>query len=729
MDLLAGGMTATIGRYRVVSELGRGAMGVVYAVEADGAPARLALKVLLGADPSVLERFRREADALRFLSRHPGIVSLRDLGVHDGRPYVVMDLVDGGSLERRLAAGDLPREQGARLLVGVARALHFAHEAGWVHRDVKPANVLLDRAGRPVVSDFGVARDLHGADLTRTGELVGTIAYMAPEQADGRREEIDRRTDVYALGAVLYEVLTGRRPFEGGGASVLVGVLQRPPVPPRERAPDVSPALEAVCLRALAKAPGERQPTAEDFARELEAALDGARPAASRSRGRALAPAFALTLALLAGAGGFAAGRGAPPAPAAAPSQDGDADAALGRAARLLVMGRLDDAAPLLADLPAGAEADRLRHARALAAGALDEAAAVVRRGVLGDALPRWRELALALAAAGRAEDAVKLALRAAEDEALGPAQARGGLLAATLDAAPPDEPAVAGACGALALRLADDLLAPDPPTLEAVALAQRLALAGVLLAPPERAPAAVDRLAELGRGQDEALALAATPWRGLLPRALWDDAEALLGAPLAADARVDSNHRDTIPMSFRTWRHLSHQGSQAEDEVTVGAWVLRRPELSTGWLHLGRIVGRRDPRRGLPALRRARALETSAEVDYWLATFARLAGRDDEARAAAAAALEKGHGDWHRLLLVELELAVRQDDASPGRRAWALLLANPTAEPLGLPSTWLGVARSLAAGGASPGEVEQVARQAWRLAAERAATMGLPRW
>ncbi|MCW8141511.1 MAG: serine/threonine protein kinase, partial [Planctomycetota bacterium] len=220
-------MTATIGRYRVTGELGRGAMGVVYAVEADGAPARLALKVLLAADPGVLERFRREADALRFLSRHPGIVSLRDLGVHDGRPYVVMDLIDGGSLEQRLKAGDLPREQGVRLLVGVARALHFAHEAGWVHRDVKPANVLLDRGGRPVVSDFGVARDLQGADLTRTGELVGTIAYMAPEQADGRRTEIDRRTDVYALGAVLYEVLTGRRPFEGGGASVLVGVLQR----------------------------------------------------------------------------------------------------------------------------------------------------------------------------------------------------------------------------------------------------------------------------------------------------------------------------------------------------------------------------------------------------------------------------------------------------------------------------------------------------------------------
>ncbi|MBX3467511.1 MAG: hypothetical protein KF878_11525 [Planctomycetes bacterium] len=199
---------------------------------------------------------------------------------------------------------------------------------------------------------------------------------------------------------------------------------------------------------------------------------------------------------------------------------------------------------------------------------------------------------------------------------------------------------------------------------------------------------------------------------------------------PLAAHARIDSNSLETIPVSFRTWRHLSHMGSQAEDEVTLAAWVLRRPELSTGWLHLGRVLGRRDPRLGLPALRRARALETSPEVDYWLASFARLAGRHDEARAAAAAAMEKrGHGEWHRLLLVELELPVAQDDASPGRRALVQLLGVPGSEPLGLPGPWLGIARSLAAGGASPDEVERAARQAWRLAAERAARVGLPRW
>ena len=281
----------TIAGYRVGEELGRGGMGVVY--RASGPAGAGALKLLLSSTPRRVERFRREAEVLGFLGRHPGIVSLLASGNWQGHPFLVMELLEGPTFAERCERA--PQAEAVAELAQVARAVHFAHEAGVIHRDLKPSNIMFGPRG-PVVVDLGLAHDDQElSDLTKTGDLVGTIAYMAPEQLHGKG--IERRTDVYALGVILYQLLSAHPPFEGPPLAVAAQIKTALPDPPPG-----PPALVELCLRALAKDPAARPPTAEDFARGLLEAQDGSRPPAGRPwLPRVLAGALLLSLVGLSG--------------------------------------------------------------------------------------------------------------------------------------------------------------------------------------------------------------------------------------------------------------------------------------------------------------------------------------------------------------------------------------------------------------------------------------------
>jgi serine/threonine-protein kinase len=261
--------------YELLEELGRGAMGVVYKAWEPSLKRFVALKTMLRgecASADDVTRFRAEAQAAAGLS-HPGIVPVYKVGAQDGRIYFSMKYVEGTTLAARVAAGPLPPPEAARLVAAIARAVHHAHEAGILHRDLKPSNVLLDADGRPLVTDFGLAKQVAGgASLTGTGAIVGTPSYMAPEQAEGRTHEIGRAADVYALGTILYELLTGRPPFQAASAvDVLLRVRTEEPVPPRRLNPHIDPDLELVCLKCLEKRPEHRYPAAAALADDLEA--------------------------------------------------------------------------------------------------------------------------------------------------------------------------------------------------------------------------------------------------------------------------------------------------------------------------------------------------------------------------------------------------------------------------------------------------------------------------
>ncbi|MCO5172095.1 MAG: serine/threonine protein kinase [Planctomycetes bacterium] len=309
----AAGAPRVIGGYEVVAELGRGAFGVVYEVRRPGLERAFALKVLLraGEDPELLARFRLEAQVASKL-HHPGVVGVFDAGQHGELPFLVMELCHGQTLRDRLRRGPLAPVDAARLVAEVARAVAFAHGHGVLHRDLKPANIIIDAStGRPRVTDFGLARDRSLArSMTRTGDVVGTPAYAAPEQLRGERG-LDARVDVYALGVVLYECLTGERPFVGADVvSLAEQVLHGPLRPPRALTPGVPGALEEACLRALARERFQRTPTASALADELEAAVASSveAPAGRASERRRGAPA-ALTSGP--GRGGWAAGAAA----------------------------------------------------------------------------------------------------------------------------------------------------------------------------------------------------------------------------------------------------------------------------------------------------------------------------------------------------------------------------------------------------------------------------------
>ncbi len=284
-----------IGRYVLLDELGRGGMGVVHRAFDPTLRRPVALKVVreLDAGDEILGRFVREAQAAARL-RHPGIVSVHEVGSHEGRPFLAMELVAGATLEDALLDRDDPMtpRRLAEVVRDVARALHHAHDQGVLHRDVKPHNVIIDAGGAPHLTDFGLARDLLEQDqLTVSGQVLGTPAYMAPEQTGTDRAKQGPATDVYGLGAVLYRGLAGRPPFSAAdGGHIFHQILFKDPEPPRRRVPSVHPDLETIALRCLEKEPGRRYPHAAELAAELDRFLDGeaitARPIGRAERAR-----------------------------------------------------------------------------------------------------------------------------------------------------------------------------------------------------------------------------------------------------------------------------------------------------------------------------------------------------------------------------------------------------------------------------------------------------------
>jgi hypothetical protein len=280
--------------YEIVAELGRGGMGVVYKARHLRLGRPVALKVVLAgghAGDEALARFRTEAEAIARL-QHPNVIQIYEVGEHGGLPFFAMEFCPDGSLDRKLAGAPLPPREAAALSELLARAMHAAHQAGVVHRDLKPANVLLVRADAgqcvalgtgtaaaehysPKVTDFGLAKKLDEAGLTQTGAVMGTPSYMAPEQAAGHNREVRPGADIYALGAVLYELLTGRPPFRAATAlDTLLQVMQAEPVAPRLLQPGVPRDLETVCLKCLEKAPARRYASALALAGDLRRFLD-----------------------------------------------------------------------------------------------------------------------------------------------------------------------------------------------------------------------------------------------------------------------------------------------------------------------------------------------------------------------------------------------------------------------------------------------------------------------
>lgn len=305
------------GAYRVVGLLGEGGMGAVYRVVELDTERELALK-LLGCEleGEAVERFRREAEAAARLGKRAGFVQIHSSGTHQGLPYYVMEIVEGSDLEARI--DDLSADELARLLAAAARSLGVFHESGLVHRDLKPANLLIDSEGNPRVVDLGLVSDVQSAGLTATGELLGTPAYMAPEQVTDARS-VDARSDVYALGAILYRGLAGQPPFLGSLVGILSAVVSAtsPDKPSLIRA-GVPSGLEAICLRAMAKAPEARYPSALELALDLERYLAGGELAAQpvATRGVRVAMILLVVAALLGGGVAFATLAGGPsPAP------------------------------------------------------------------------------------------------------------------------------------------------------------------------------------------------------------------------------------------------------------------------------------------------------------------------------------------------------------------------------------------------------------------------------
>ena len=294
--------------YEVISELGRGGMGVVYQARQTRLKRLVALKMILSgvhASNRELVRFNTEAEAVARLP-HPHIVQIYEIGEHHGRPFFTFEYVDGGSLAQHFKGQLAPPQQAAELVHTLAQAIHYAHDQGIIHRDLKPANVLLASKKRkatdtplpaslhpllsdftPKITDFGLAKQLdRDISNTQSGAVMGTANYMAPEQAWGRAKEVGATADVYSLGAILYELLTGRPPFLGETPmDTMLRVMGEEPVPPTRLRPGLPRDLETITLKCLNKTPTARYPTAQALADDLKRYLDG-QPILARPLGR-----------------------------------------------------------------------------------------------------------------------------------------------------------------------------------------------------------------------------------------------------------------------------------------------------------------------------------------------------------------------------------------------------------------------------------------------------------
>ena len=279
------------GDYELLGEIARGGMGVVFRARQLGLNRLVALKTIMGgalASPLMVQRFRTEAEAAARLI-HPNIVPIYDIGEHEGQHYFSMRLLEGGTLQQRMgefqlspAARGAPHSRSAlaerhariaRLVTAVARAVHFAHQHGVLHRDLKPANILLDGDGHPVVADFGIAKLLGGTTQEHTQSLVvvGTPNYMSPEQCTGGSTQLTTAADVFSLGAILYQLLTGRLPFDAATPMATMQlVIERDPPAPRSLNSGIDQDLETICLKCLAKEPQGRYSSAESVADDLD---------------------------------------------------------------------------------------------------------------------------------------------------------------------------------------------------------------------------------------------------------------------------------------------------------------------------------------------------------------------------------------------------------------------------------------------------------------------------
>jgi len=281
-------LPAAFGDYELVEEIARGGMGVVYRAIQKSLGRTVAIKMLLRRDlagPAEIARFRSEAEAAAQLD-HPGIVSIFEVGEEAGHPFYSMQFIEGTTLSRRLTAGPLPPREAAAILAKVADAVQVAHDNGVLHRDLKPSNILIDSTGEPHVSDFGLAKRIEAAEsMTHTGAIIGTPCYMSPEQAAGSRGDVGPTSDVWSLGAILYQMLTGRPPFQAAGPmDTLLAVLETDPPLPRSFDRTVDRDLEMVALKALQKPQDLRYASAAALADDLRAYLSG-EPVAARGGG------------------------------------------------------------------------------------------------------------------------------------------------------------------------------------------------------------------------------------------------------------------------------------------------------------------------------------------------------------------------------------------------------------------------------------------------------------
>jgi len=294
----------TLGQYQIIELIGRGGMAAVYKAYQPSLSRYVALKVLpdaLAQDPQFVERFRREALAAAAL-RHPNIVVIHDVGQQSGFHYIAMEYLEGQTLLTVIQqTGGLPLPRIINIFNQIASALEYAHRRGLIHRDIKPSNIFIGPGDHVTLMDFGIVKAMFGAGLTSTGAMIGTPEYMSPEQIEGRT--LDQRSDLYSLGVVLYQMLTGRVPFTGDSPTAIInGHLHLPPTPPSRLTAFVTPQVEAVVLRALAKNPQERFGSAQEMAWALAQAASGqaviGAPIQRAAPTRSIVPLIALLIGL-----------------------------------------------------------------------------------------------------------------------------------------------------------------------------------------------------------------------------------------------------------------------------------------------------------------------------------------------------------------------------------------------------------------------------------------------